>query len=62
VIQCPLAKQIRIALAFFCKLNDFPGDYPNDGIVSIPQVEGCARHFERDAHDAPGLRIEFEAV
>jgi hypothetical protein len=62
IVQRPLAKHVRVSLAFFRQFDDFLGDYRDDRIVSIRKSEGRTRHFECDAHDALGLGVEFEAI
>jgi hypothetical protein len=58
IVQRSLAKQVRIALAGFRKLDDFVGDY----LIWICQVKSRPRHFECDAHDPLGLKIELVVV
>jgi hypothetical protein len=62
IVQRPLAKQVRVALASFRKLDDFAGDYLDDEILSIRKSQGGACHFECDPHDTFCLGIEFVAV
>jgi hypothetical protein len=62
IAQCPLAKEVWIALASFRKFNNFLGDYRDNGVISIRKPEGSARPFERHAHDPLGLGVESKAV
>jgi len=55
IVQRPLAKRVRAALASFRKLNDLTGDDFDDEIVSIRKSEGGACHLKCDAHDPLGL-------
>jgi hypothetical protein len=45
-------------LAGLGKVDDFLGDYADDGVRSIRKPKGCNRRFERDAHDALSLGVE----
>ena len=60
--QRPLAQQIGIALPASRKLDYSFGDNRNNRIGSVLKMQCRARQFERDAHDAFGLRIELMAV
>jgi hypothetical protein len=62
IVQRPLAKQVRVSLASFRKLDNFLGDYRDSGVVSIHKPQGSARHFERYAYHALSLGIGFVAV
>jgi len=62
IAQGPLAKEVWIALALLCKVDDSLGDYFDGEVVSIVKPEGYAHHLERDAHDTYGFGIGFVAV
>jgi hypothetical protein len=58
-LQHALAQKIGIALAGFRKLDDPPGEHVIGAIAAIRKPQSYASHLECDAHDSPGLGIEF---
>src|SRR5262249_6145471 len=69
-LQPPLAKflqdaftqKVGITLAGLGKFDDALGDDFVSEIAAVGKPKGYASHFERDAHDALGLKVEFGAV
>src|SRR4030081_212965 len=53
---------MRIANAFFRERDDFLSEDFDGGVGSIRKPEGCARHLECEAHDAPSLGVEVGAI
>jgi hypothetical protein len=60
--QRALTEQVRAALACFCKVDDFLGDYFDNRIGPICKPQRGTCHFECDPHDANRLGIEFLTV
>ncbi len=48
--------------SLFASLDDFVGDYRDDRVCSIRKMQGRARHFECDPHDALDLGVDVLAV
>src|SRR5215472_19055272 len=69
-LQPPLAKflqdaftqKIGITLAGLGKFDDALGDDFGGEITAVGKPKGYASHFECDAHDALGLKVEFGVV
>jgi hypothetical protein len=53
---------MRIANAFFRERDDFLSEDFDGEVGSIRKPEGCARHLECAAHDAPSLGVEVGAI
>jgi hypothetical protein len=58
----PLAEQIGAKLAALGKFDDFVGEDSDNRVGSILKTQRRPRHFECDAHHAPGLRLEYLPV
>src|SRR5262249_8626533 len=61
-LQDAFTQKIGITLAGLGKFDDALGDDFVGEIAAVGKPKGYASHFECDAHDALGLKIEFGAV
>jgi len=62
VLQYCFTQDVGIAFACIGKLNDLAGDGLSDPIVTVASPQRNAGHFECDAKDTPGLRVELPTI
>jgi hypothetical protein len=58
----PVRRAGQAVLLAFRKFDDSVGDYRDDRVCSIPKMQGRARHFECDPHDALDLGVDVLTV